>query len=251
MHKFLILLCAGFAALSAPLCYADEFSQAQKDEIGKIAAEYLQKHPEVFVKVLQQLENEQAQSENAQSQAEKADESTEVGRQTNFYRNDDATPMLGKASAKHYVIDFFDYNCGYCKVMEPFFDRARKEYGDDFQIIYVNIPVISKSSSVSATVAQAVYNLDRDLFFKFHAKLMKDQLDCNDLDSMKRGLKALGGDWEKIRAEISSMRPQKKIRKDLDRSAKLRISGTPYLIIDGNEVAGALESYSEFKQLLK
>ncbi|MGN0908415.1 MAG: DsbA family protein, partial [Succinivibrio sp.] len=151
---------------------------------------------------------------------------------------------------KHYIVDFFDYNCGYCKLMEPVVEEALKDSSLGLRVTYVNLPVISKTSAISATVAQAVYNVQKDKFFAFHDRLMRDEADPNSVDALKDLAKSCGIDWSKVEAEMKSGRPQNKIRDDLAVSRKLQVTGTPYLIIDGREYRGAVQSLSDLKALL-
>lgn len=218
---------------------AQEFSDAQRQEIGKVVSEYLDKHPEVVLEAIKKLE------------AREQDRHAELVRQYGAsYRDDAGTPYKGKAGPKHYIIDFYDYNCGYCKVMEPVLNEALKDPSLGLKLVYVNLPVISKTSAISATVAQAIYNTEKEKFFSFHDKLMRDEADPNSVDALKELAKAEGIDWSKVETEMKSGRPQEKIRADLAVSRKLQVTGTPYLIIDGQEYRGAVQSLSDLKSLL-
>lgn len=226
-------------ALACGSVAASEFNEAQKNEIEVIASEYIASHPEIIMQAMQKLQQEQ------QNELERSVK--EIGE---FYRHDKATPSIGDDQRKHYLIEFFDYNCGYCKVMEPAISYLLKDDHVSLQVVYVNIPVITKTSAMSATVAQALFNLDKEIFFKFHEALMHDEVDANSLDAMEQKIGELGMDWDKVLKEMQSRRPQDKLSKDLERSRKLHITGTPYLIIDGKEFRGAIRSESDLRKLI-
>lgn len=233
-------LTAAALAVCCLAASATEFSAAQKSEIEQIAAEYIAAHPEIIVQAMQKLQEDQ--------QKEQQENVVKIGES---YRTDGSAPMVGDAKAKHYVVDFFDYNCGYCKVMEPVVEEMLKDPKNSLQVIYVNLPVIRKTSTMSATVAQAVFNLDKQKFFEFHRALMHDEVDCNDLEAMQKKVESLDLKWDKVMAEMQSRRPQEKLAKDLEKSRTLRITGTPYLIVDGHEYRGAIRSQDELKALFK
>ncbi len=238
MIKTALLAGAMALCLEANAAYAS-FSQAQQDEIGKIAAAYIEKHPEVVLEAIKKLE------------AQEQDRHAKLVEQTGAsFRDDPGTPAKGPKTPKHYIIDFFDYNCGYCKIMEPIVEEALKDKSLDLRVSYVNLPVIAKTSAISATVAQAIFNVQKDKFFAFHDRLMHDEADPNSIDALKQLAKSVGIDWDKVEDEMKSGRPQAKIRNDLALSRKLQVTGTPYLIIDGHEYRGALQSLSDLKAAL-
>ncbi len=241
MKKTLLSLATALfgLALSTNICMAQEFNDAQKKEIESIAAKYLAEHPEVVVAALQKLQEQQAKAH---------DELVEnIGE---FYRKDKSTPMIGDASAKNFIIDFFDYNCGYCKTMEPAINALINDKSLSLQVVYVNLPIIAKTSSVSATVAQAIYNLDPKQFVVFHDKLMRNEADCNDIDALKELAKAIGVDWDKVVKEMETRAPQEKLTADLAKVRDLGLSGVPYLIINGREVRGAISNPEDLRKLL-
>ena len=51
--------------------------------------------------------------------------------------------------------------------------------------------------------------------------------------------------------QMKNMQPQKQIGRYIDESMKLKIAGTPYLLIDGEEYRGAITSYDTLTELLK
>lgn len=218
-------------------CSAATFDDNQKKEIEAIIDEYVSTHPEIIIKAMKKLENDE--------EARLLDERIIIA---NALRNDKGLPSKGKSSAKHYIINFYDYNCGYCKVMEPMFEQALKEY--DLQVVYVNIPVIKESSKKLAIVGQSIYNIDSQKYFDYHDHFMSAGYPATDQNSLKALVKRIGVSWDKVVDEMKSNRPQKQIGKSLDDSMKLKIAGTPYLIVDGKEYRGAITSYEVLKTIL-
>ncbi len=215
------------------------FSAEQAREIERIASDYFVSHPEILVKAMQKLEQEQAKLHEKQ-----------VSESGEFYRRDASTPKIGDASKRHYLVEFFDYNCGYCKVMEPVLKKLSEDHKISLQIVYVNIPIIGKNSAMSATVAQALYSLHPDKFAQLHGKLMRNEIDANEMDALKTEIENMGIKWDEIMHEMQSRRPQNKLQEDIKKSRELGITGTPYLIIDGKEYRGAITSEDDLRKLL-
>lgn len=221
-------------SMLSSIATADVFDDKSKAEIEKIVDEYVSNHPEVIIKAMKKLEAQ----EMAKQQAAISDT-------VSLLRSNKDLPSVGKSDAKHFIIDFYDFNCGYCKVMEPLFEKALKDY--DLQIVYVNIPVIKDESKQLAVVGQAIFNLDQKAYFKFHKHYMQPGHLAMDTDSIKASVEDSGISWDKVVKEMESGRPQKQIGMNIKYSADLKVAGTPYLIIDGHEVRGAITNYNRLK----
>lgn len=239
MNLFKGSLIASLLCLS-PLCYAqiDDIDAKTKAKIESIIDEYVSTHPEIIIRAMQKLEHD-----------EQAVQANNVKNAGIALRNDSTLPQINTSRAKHYIVEFFDFNCGYCKVLEPMLERALKEF--DLQIIYVNIPIIKEESSQSAVFSQAVYNIDKKAYFKFHKYFMTPEYRSADTDTLKKLCKEYNVDFNKVVTELKSKRPHERITKSIDQSTNLKISGTPYLIIDGKELRGAFRDYEQLKALLK
>ncbi len=99
-----ISLVVAFGAFSP----ANAFDDAQKKEIGDIVKDYLMAHPEVLVDVQQALEKKQDEARLAQAKVAVEQNHDEI-----FNAASDLS--LGNPKGKVTIVEFFDYNCGYCK----------------------------------------------------------------------------------------------------------------------------------------
>lgn len=237
MHKFKIMamsLLLGFTSTAQ----AFEFNAEQKAAIESIVSDYVSNHPEIIIKAMQKLESQEQERHEGRVRL--------VGES---FRSKAGVPSLGDVKRKHYIIDFYDYNCGYCKTMEPLLLKAYKEL--DCQVVFVDLPVITPQSRQIGVVAQALFNLNPDHFFAFH-KIFMERYDKNSsLEFIEEQVKKIGADWDEVLAEMKSGRPQQQLNEFIRISQELSVRGTPYLIIDGKEFRGAIQDYEDLKALLK
>lgn len=98
-------------AVAADSATAD-FTPAQQEAIGKIAADYMLQHPEILVQVSQKLQAQQADQQQQQTLSA-------VLANSKALLNDPATPSYGPKDAKVAFVEFFDYQCLYCSHMAP------------------------------------------------------------------------------------------------------------------------------------
>ena len=224
--------------LSAGVLFNAQAQELTKAEVESIIDEYVSTHPEIIVKALKKLEEQETQKA--------LDHRKQLVEQ---FRHDRSIPSLGSPKAKHYIIEFYDYNCGYCKVMEPLFEKAINDF--DVQIVYVNIPVVKEESKQLAIIGQAVFNLAPHKYFKFHQHFMQTGLVDTSLKAVQDLVESLDIKWNDVVTQMKNMQPQKQIGRYIDESMKLKIAGTPYLLIDGEEYRGAITSYDTLTELLK
>src|SRR5437764_898730 len=101
-------LLASPLALAAAPAPAQSFTGDQRGEIERIIREYLLSHPELLQEVMSELEKRQTAAEAEKHRAAVAQYSTAI-----FSSPHQVT--LGNPQGDVSVVEFFDYNCGYCK----------------------------------------------------------------------------------------------------------------------------------------
>src|SRR5215468_6866257 len=98
---------AALTMLALPVT-AQEFSAPQKSEIERIIKDYLVSHPEVLQEAIAELDKRQAAAD-----LEKAKNAVASNAETLF--NSSRHVVLGNPKGDVTMVEFFDYNCGFCK----------------------------------------------------------------------------------------------------------------------------------------
>ncbi len=141
------LAIAGAAAaflVSTPLV-AEEFSPSQKSEIETIIKNYILKNPEILRDAIDELESrEKAAEADARSKILSNSEGP-------LYTSPHEA-VVGNPHGKITLVEFFDYNCGYCKKMLPDIARLIKD-NPDLRVILRDFPILSDASVDAATIA--------------------------------------------------------------------------------------------------
>ena len=126
---------------------ASPFTAEQKAAIEKIIKDYLLANPEVMMDVQNALE---AKMETLQAERLKLtlkESADEIFRRPN-------APIAGNPNGDITVVEFFDYNCGYCK--RAFSDIAKMvEKDPKVKVVFKELPILSKGSEEAAKVALA------------------------------------------------------------------------------------------------
>ena len=212
---------------------AQSFSEPQRGEIEKIVREYLLKHPEVLQEVMAELEKKQQTAE-----AEKARGAIKTHAEALF--NSPRQVTLGNPQGDVTFVEFFDYNCGYCK-------RALGDMtalmGKDpkLKVVLKEFPVLGPSSVEAAQVAVAVRMQDKTgkKYMEFHQKMLLGRGQADKARALAVA-KEIGLDMARIEKDLKS----EEIAATLQESAKLAealgLNGTPSYVIGNDVVIGAV-----------
>lgn len=232
MVSCLVCACGAQAADST----ASSFSAEQRSEIERIVHDYLVAHPEVMFEVAAEVEKLQ------QEQAAKVLNDT-----VSALRSDPGTPKAGPEDGEHYFIEFSDYNCGYCKTVRPYTERLIKEH--NLQAVYVEFPILSQLSVQAAATGLALYRLSPEQYFIYQKKMMTAGTKVESYDDIKAALTAAGADEAKVRSLAQSAEIQSQLRFNIEQGQRLGVTGTPFFIINGRPVRGAVRDYESLERM--
>jgi protein-disulfide isomerase len=216
------------AALSAS-AYAAQFNNEQKAEMGEIIKNYLMEHPEVIREALRELEKRQAQEEAAAQTAAIAENASEI------FRNK-GDLVAGNPEGKVTLVEFFDYNCGYCKRAFP--DVLKMIESDpDLRVVLKEFPILG-SGSVYASQA-ALASRKQNKYWEFHLALISREGHVDEA-AVDEVAKSVGLDVEKLKQDMKAQEVQDTLAANMKLSEALRLQGTPAFIVDQTFIPGAI-----------
>ena len=207
------------ASIAAPVSQAAEFEAEQKEEIETIIKDYLMDNPEVIFESieayrLQQQENEKKTAEAAIKENIKTLTSSKA-------------PSVGPADASITVVEFFDYNCGYCKRALPDIQAIVKD-DDDVRFVFKEMPILGPTSMTAAQWALAAHKQDK--YFEYHVALMEHRGPKTE-EQLAKLAEDLDLDVEKMKEDANSEAIKKEIAADVSLGREIGISGTPAFIV--------------------
>ncbi|MFO0998088.1 MAG: DsbA family protein [Alphaproteobacteria bacterium] len=233
MIRRLIALSLGLvlaASVGASAQDKKAFTPQQSQEVERIVREYLSKHPEIIYEAVKTLEaREQAQqAENAKAAIEKFKDKLV---------NNSVSPVLGNPKGDVTVVEFFDYQCPYCrKVVEPTFSTVAK----DGKIRYVlkELPILGPESTYAAKASLAAHKQGK--YREFHLALMEQKTRLSEAVVMAAAEK-LGLDTKRLKRDMEAAEVEEELKQNLELARALRIDGTPAFIVGGQMAPGAID----------
>jgi len=236
-----LALLAG-AFMAAPHAQAQQFNDAQKSEIGKIVHEYLVKNPEVLREAISELDKRQ-KAEEAQ-QRELAIESVKKQIFDSKYQ-----VVVGNPEGKVTLVEFFDYNCGYCKKTLDDLAKLAKE-NPDLRIVLRDFPVLGQGSMEAAQVAMAVAKqIQGDKFWAFHQALLGARGHAGKEQALAAAREA-GVDMKRLEKDMKSPDIRAGYAEVMHIADKLSLTGTPSWVVGKEVIVGAV-GYSELSKKIE
>jgi protein-disulfide isomerase len=203
---------------------------AELDEFEQRVREYLLKNPEVIMEALQILQERQRAAEAENLKRTIAERGEEI-------LNDPAAPVGGNPSGDVTVVEFFDYNCPYCRRVAP----TVVELGQadpDLRLVYKEFPILGPGSQFAARAALASRRQGK--YGPFHNALMQATEQVTE-ETVMAIARDVGLDTEQLTADMRDPAIQDAIGRNLQLANALGITGTPSFIIGEEVVPGAVD----------
>ena len=144
-------------------------------------------------------------------------------------------PWKGGKNAEITVVEFADYNCGYCRTSKPEIDKVMKEYGDKVKLYYVDFPVTERGVAGSTTqTARGAYCAgQQDKFWEFQGLAYQQPVTMETAGELAKTLKL---DQKKFNTCLSSDESLKFVQDSTRMASDLGVSGTPTLFVNGRRL---------------
>jgi protein-disulfide isomerase len=225
---FAIALCG-----APTIVAAQNFSDPQRKEIETIVRSYLIAHPEVLEEAMAELNKRQAAAETEKHEAS-------VAQNADTIFNSPRGVVLGNKDGDVTFVEFFDYNCGYCKrAMADMLDLMKND--PKLKVVLKEFPVLSQGSIEAAQVAVAVRMQDPGgkKYLDFHQRLLGGR-GAADKARALAAAKEAGLDMSRIEKDLASPEVRATIEENFKLAESMGMNGTPSYVIGKQVVVGAI-----------
>lgn len=231
---FVALASSNFGNISAradtiaPTAGGKVFTDEQKKALGDIVRDYLIKNPEVLFEVQNALDEKSQKEQDAKLKDFMTKNAKEIYRAA-------GSSVAGDPNGDVTVVEFFDYNCGYCKRGLP---EVQRLIHDDKKVRFVfkELPILSTGSLEAARVALAAKKQGK--YWEFHQAMLGSKGQANEASALKIA-EALGLDMAKVKADMASDAVKSELQSDLLLAKQLGINGTPHFLVGAKSIPGA------------
>ncbi|WP_075996544.1 DsbA family protein [Salaquimonas pukyongi] len=206
-------------------------AELDRAEVEKIVREYLLANPEIMLEVQQALEQKQEEMRLAQQK-----DTLQERAGTIF--NSKHQMVIGDPDAPITVVEFFDYNCGFCRRALADMERILEE-NKDVKFILKEFPVLGEASLAAHRVSLSVARNFPDIYAEFHRQLLSHE-GRKDGDVALEIAQFLGADRKKLVDDLANPDTMAAFSEIYSIADGLGITGTPSYVIGDDVVFGAV-----------
>ncbi|MPZ31343.1 MAG: thioredoxin domain-containing protein [Rhodospirillales bacterium] len=210
---------------------SDVTTAVTSDAFGQRVRDYLLEHPEVIMEAVGRLEARSRAAEENEAQAALKSRADELFR-------DPASPVGGNPAGDVTMVEFFDYNCPYCRrVTGPMRETVA---GDpQLRVVYKEFPILGPNSIFAAKAALAAHRQGR--YVAFHEALMQAKGVADEASALRIAAE-IGLDVSRLKADMADAAIQSALDRNLKLAQALRIAGTPGFVIGEQILRGATDA---------
>lgn len=215
-------------SFSVPALALDE---QQKEEMGAFIREYLIDNPEIMIEVQTALEAKQQAQRVAQS-------SQAVAQNHDALFASDHDVSLGNPQGDVTIVEFFDYNCGYCKrALADMEDIIAKD--ENVRFVLKEFPILGPDSLAAHRVSNAVRLLAPEKYPQFHRALLGNTGMATEETAIELA-GSLGIGEDDIRRSMEENPNDDLVREAYQLATSLGITGTPTYVVGDEALFGAV-----------
>ncbi len=215
--------------LMAPLA-ASAQDDLSEDRVRELVRETILANPEILLEAFEILDQRTLT-------AEASARSDVIGQQRLLLEQDPNAPVLANVDGDVTIVEFFDYNCPYCRRVKPTVEGLI-EADAGIRIVYREWPILGDGSVFAARAALA--SREQGLYEEFHWALMGMEGRAEER-SVLMIAQEVGLDVEQLRLDMEAPEIEEHIETSMRLAELLGVTGTPAFIIGDNLIPGAVE----------
>ena len=221
-----------FASLTTGLTAtpALAFTDTEKDEINAMVRQYILDNPDIIAEAITELQRRDAMAQQEAQKAVLKDSRAAL-------ENNPADPVMGNPKGDVTIVEFFDYQCGYCKKVFPALMEAVNKDGN-VRVVMKEFPILSATSLTAARIALAAQMQGK--YKDFHNTLMEHKGGLNEETLWTLAAQA-GVDVAKAKVDMNSKEVNAHLAETRALADQLQITGTPGFVIGDHVIPGAID----------
>ena len=151
-------------------------------------------------------------------------------------------PSKGNPDAQVTVVEYSDFQCGYCAKAANGVAGFLKDYQGKVRLFYKQFPLSFHKWAEEASIASlCVYDQANEKFWELHDEIFEKQGEIKVADARETfaGMaRKLGVDMKKYDECVKSEEVRRRVASDMDEGRSIGVSGTPTFVVDGFVISG-------------
>lgn len=204
-----------------------------EEEIKKLALEAILENPDIVMEAAR-LVQERQKIAQAQTREQFIKENIAV------FTDTSNAPYIGNPDGDVTIVEFFDYNCSYCRKGFPYLQEL-VETDPNVKIVFREFPILSEGSVVAAKASLAALNQGK--YTEFHTAMMADDIAAYSIEepTIMEVAEQIGLDIDQMKADMESDAVLEHIAISQELAKAVEFNGTPAFIIGTTPVGGLID----------
>ena len=234
MKKFAALLMMTASLGLSGCAEAGSAGNLNKDEVREIVREYLLENPEIIREALIELQ--------------KKEDLASINAVRDQILHDPRDVTIGPDDAKVTIVEFFDYNCSFCKRSTDWLVKAVEEHPDDIRVIFKEMPLLDGRTKTSRNAARAALAAnEQGKYFDMHVALMAER--SLTKERVLKIAENLGMDTKQLEKDMEKPEFENLIEDTMVLGNRIQpLTGTPFFMINDQYLSGA--NTAKLRQML-
>lgn len=219
--------------------HAQAFTDAQKTEITKMMNEYLLDNGAIVLESVNKYQAalEEKDRKEAAVKAKSFIESLESQKDL---------AMAGNPKGDITIVEFFDYNCGYCtKALEEIQTVLKDD--DNVKVIFKDMPILGPPSLEAAKWSLAA--IKQGKYFEYHTAILNHK-GPKDAASLEKIAEKIGLDVKKLKKDKDDKDIETRLQDQILAARNIGINGTPGFLIAGEVYPGYMPA-AQIKKIIE
>ena len=219
-------------AAPLPAWAAEHMSEEEKQAIENLVRDYLMANPDVILESVRLYREQEAVAEQERVSATLAS----LG---DILADDPITPIMGNPDGAITIVEFFDYQCGYCKKVLSVV-KEMISTNQNIRLVFMEFPILGEESVLASRASLAIWINWPDRYEAFHNALMGGRGAISQSRIMEIAA-TLDLDTNQLAEAMNDPRINEALGDNQDLAESLGISGTPAFIIGDQLIPGAID----------
>jgi protein-disulfide isomerase len=208
------------------------------EEVGEIVKNYFIKHPEAVKQILAEMLKRRSDATSGAAVAAAPLARKAIADHARELFSSPHQAMLGDPQGDVTLVEFFDYNCGFCKrALADTLALIRDE--PRLKIVLKEFPILGRGSTEAARVAIAARMQDPAKYLAFHRALLSAPGPASEQKALGVAMDQ-GFDLARLEKDMASDEVGQTLAEDMKLASALGFSGTPSYVVGDEVVTGAV-----------
>lgn len=201
-----------------------------EEQVQQIVRDYLLENPEIVIEAIETYQRNQRLAEE-----QKREQALSSKRKELF--EDPLAPTNGVTDADVTLVEFFDYQCGYCKKIFPDI-VAVMENDKKLRVVFKELPILGPASIVAARGAMAAHKQGK--YMAYHQAVMDMRGKLTE-DRILQAAAEVGLDMAQLAEDMADPAIDEYLRANLRLAEEVGVTGTPAMFVGKQFVPGAVD----------